>query len=117
MENASGLLQDVQSALRQYLEVKRLTFPRFYFLADQDVLEILANANTKPVQTLKPHIKKLFSAVEKLVINEDNYIIEKYISPEGETVELKSKVKISPETPPELWLNRLDLSIKETLKV
>lgn len=31
-------------------------------------------------------------------------------------MELKSKVKISPETPPELWLNRLDLSIKETLK-
>ena len=38
------------------------------------------------------------------------------MSPEGETIELKSKVKISPETPPELWLNRLDLSIKETLK-
>lgn len=39
------------------------------------MLEILANANTKPVQTLRPHIKKLFSAVEKLVIDEDNYVI------------------------------------------
>lgn len=45
LEHASGILQDVQVMLRQYLEEKRLVFPRFYFLADQDVLEILANAN------------------------------------------------------------------------
>ncbi|CAL5997617.1 Dynein_heavy chain [Hexamita inflata] len=119
-ETASSLLQDVQLALRQYLEVKRLAFSRFYFLADQDVLEILANANSKPVMTLAPHIKKLFSAVEKLDIEETSslcFTIKRFHSSEGEIVQLKCPVNIQPDIAPELWLNRLDLAIKETLKV
>ena len=56
----------MQLALRQYLEQKRLNFPRFYFLADSDVLEILANANQKPNESINPHCKKLFSCIEKI---------------------------------------------------
>lgn len=114
LEAASALLGEVQSALRAYLERKRLIFPRFYFLADSDVLEILANANSRPQQTLAPHVKKLFGAVETLEVKEGR--VTAFTSQEGERVELKCQVIVGRDAP-ELWLNRLDLAIKDTLKV
>ncbi|XP_049715502.1 dynein axonemal heavy chain 9 isoform X3 [Elephas maximus indicus] len=57
--NKSGLyekLEDIQSrlclcekALAEYLDTKRLAFPRFYFLSSSDLLDILSNG-TAPLQ-------------------------------------------------------------------
>ncbi len=38
-------LNNIQKALENYLEVKKVCFPRFYFLTNDDLLEILAKAN------------------------------------------------------------------------
>ncbi|KAH0572742.1 Dynein heavy chain [Spironucleus salmonicida] len=112
IELAQQILNECQSALRKYLEAKRLSFPKFYFLADQDVLEILANANAKPEKTLQNHVKKLFSAVEKLIFSGNKIVgLE---SSETEKIMLKQDIQI--KDAPEVWLKRLDLSIKETLK-
>ena len=83
--------------MRQYLEQKRLVFPRFYFLADQDVLEILANAGSRPEATLAPHIKKLFSGVDKLEIKgtgAERFNIIAFSSSEGETIRMFQPVLI-----------------------
>lgn len=114
LEAASALLADVQSALRAYLERKRLVFPRLYFLADADVLEILANANARPQATLAPHVKKLFGAVEALEVREGKIV--GFSSQEGEAVRLRCGIIVGRDAP-ELWLNRLDVGIKDTLKV
>ncbi|CAL6029174.1 Dynein_heavy chain [Hexamita inflata] len=117
-EQIQQVLAEVQTALRHYLEQKRLSFPRFYFLADSDVLEILANANSKPEQTINPHCKKLFSSIEKINFEEqgEGFKIISFQSSEGELIELKCQVQISNSVQPELWLNRFDLAVKETLK-
>jgi dynein heavy chain len=46
------------------LEVKRTTFSRFYFLSNDELMEILAqNENQQAVQ---PHLRKCFDAIAQI---------------------------------------------------
>ena len=68
-----------------------MIFPRFYFLADADVLELLAGASQNYLLVNK-HVKKMFSAVEKLILDENK--ITHFASTEGEEVQLRDAVVI-----------------------
>jgi dynein heavy chain 2 len=52
-------LSRCQNSLNEFLEKKRSGFPRFYFIGDDDLLEILGQS-TKP-SVIQAHLKKLFA--------------------------------------------------------
>lgn len=59
-------MEAIQRALEQYLETKRHIFPRFYFISNDDLLEILGNS--KKPELVQPHFKKLFDNINKVTM-------------------------------------------------
>ena len=57
---------------------------RFYFVGDEDLLEIIGNS--KSVPRLQKHFKKMFAGVAAVILNEDGTKILGISSREGEQV-------------------------------
>lgn len=66
LSDMSAKLEEIQKALDMYLETKRQLFPRFYFLSNDDVLEILGQSQN--AEAMQPHLKKCFDNINKLRI-------------------------------------------------
>ena len=64
LEVIQSQLSLCEKALAEYLETKRLAFPRFYFASSNDLLDILSNGN-QPLKVSK-HLTKLFDSMAKL---------------------------------------------------
>ena len=67
IEHLNGLLHSFeacQAALSEYLELKKKAFPRFYFVSDASLLDILAHG-TNPPHVVK-HISDCFSGLSDL---------------------------------------------------
>ena len=71
-EEANKNLDIVQRGLRDYLESKRAVFARFYFLSNDDLLEILSQ--TKEVENVRPHLRKVFENLMDVTFQPDKTI-------------------------------------------
>ncbi|XP_060075174.1 dynein axonemal heavy chain 6-like [Ylistrum balloti] len=122
-QNNNALLDQIQKCLEAYLESKRAIFPRFYFLSNDELLEILAQ--TRNPLAVQPHLRKCFDAIAKLEFGiqseqtEDQEVqysndILAMVSPESEKVSLGRGLKARGNV--EDWLGKVEEAMFSNLR-
>jgi dynein heavy chain len=115
-------LEMIKKGLSDYLELKRAVFARFYFLDDEGLLMILAQA--RDPTAVQPHLNKIFDNISKLTFTraegapgtERDCAISEMWSGEGEMVPMSREVlPFGPKNSGnvEMWL----LDTEQTMKV
>ncbi|XP_041832637.1 dynein heavy chain 6, axonemal-like [Melanotaenia boesemani] len=128
----NSLLDEIQKCLEDYLESKRVIFPRFSFLSSDELLKILAQ--TRNPQAVQPHLRKCFDAITRLEFallppqstgatevldaGEKENLYSKdilyMVSPEGEKVHLTKGLKAQGNV--EDWLCKVEEAMYSSLK-
>ncbi|RYP75736.1 hypothetical protein DL771_002223 [Monosporascus sp. 5C6A] len=112
LERLAELLNKIQKALGEYLEKERVSFPRFYFVGDEDLLEMIGNSNDS--LRIAKHFKKMFAGLNGLIM-EDESTITGFTSKEGEEVRLKKEISLAKVPRINDWLALLENGMKATL--
>ncbi|GLC56009.1 hypothetical protein PLESTB_001054700 [Pleodorina starrii] len=108
---ANKLLESVQKGLAEYLETKRLAFARFFFLSNDELLQILSQ--TKNPLAVQPHLRKCFEAIESLDFG-----------PGGEISAMNSREKekvpfdksMMPQGNVEIWLGEVERRMRSSVR-
>ncbi|XP_044939238.1 dynein axonemal heavy chain 2 isoform X3 [Mustela putorius furo] len=111
------VLEDIQKSLDMYLETKRHVFPRFYFLSNDDLLEILGQSRNP--EAVQPHLKKCFDNIKLLRMQKVGGPGSKWeavgmFSGDGEYVDFLHPVLL--EGPVESWLGDVERTMRVTLR-
>ena len=133
----------VQKNLEDYLETKRVAFPRFYFLSNDELLEILSQTRNPQagswwlmvggylslvniwrlitlyyslVQAVQPHLQKCFDGIRLLDFGEEvrSIDIHAMVSGEGERVALGKNLKARGSV--EVWLTAVEGSMRSSIR-
>ncbi len=123
LEIIQSQLSLCEKALAEYLETKRLAFPRFYFASSNDLLDILSNGN-QPLKVSK-HLTKLFDSMAKLKLREGKKGKDKttttttnnafaMVAKDGEVVDFDKDCLCEGQV--EVWLNRLMDTMRSTIR-
>ncbi|TPX53424.1 hypothetical protein SeMB42_g00788 [Synchytrium endobioticum] len=113
LERLAELLAKIQKALGEYLEKERQSFPRFYFVGDEDLLEIIGNS--KDVMRIQKHFKKMFAGVSSLVLDDNASEILGLASREGEIMTFFTPVSIKDNPKINDWLKLLENEMRISL--
>nr|XP_056713421.1 dynein axonemal heavy chain 11 [Euleptes europaea] len=116
LEDLQNRLSICEKALAEYLETKRLAFPRFYFVSSADLLDILSKG-AQPKQ-VTCHLIKLFDNTADLKFQDNNeksrYTALGMYSKEKEYVPFNAELECVGQV--ETWLKRLEEIMCETIR-
>jgi len=119
LDRLDTTMNTTQRALGEYLWAQRNEFSRFYFLGDDDLLEILGNSGRTAAVT--SHIGKMFSGLGGIktrqvsTANDSMEYIDAMISKDGEEVILENDIVVSKNTSGVEWLRQLEIEMYTTL--
>ena len=105
------MLDFVQKGLADYLETKRLAFARFFFLSNDELLQILSQ--TKNPLAVQPHLRKCFEAIAALNFT-DSMEITGMVSGQKEHVPFSESMY--PKGNVEDWLGVVESRMKDSVR-
>ena len=116
LEGMLECLEFCERALADYLESKRVRFPRLYFLSDDDLLDILSKG--KYPRMIMKHLKSCLDGVVELRFedgqNGDGKMALGAVSPEGEYLPFVESYECTGDV--EAWLLLLTEHIQKTIE-
>lgn len=92
-----------------YLEKQRQSFARFYFVGDEDLLEIIGNS--KEVRMVQRHFPKMFAGITSMNFEKEGDQLNGMYSREGEYVEFSKSFLISEDPTIAVWLTKVESSM------
>jgi len=121
-QESNRVLEEIQKSLEDYLETKRAAFPRFYFLSNDELLEILSQ--TRDPRAVRPHLRKCFDSMAEVEFSGEvskeqhqddvpSVWMVNMQSAEGEVVQFTDKVPCSGNV--EFWMLSLESMMRRTL--
>jgi dynein heavy chain 1, cytosolic len=113
LERLADMLHKIQKALGEYLERERSSFPRFYFVGDEDLLEIIGNS--KDILRIMKHLKKMFAGISTVKLDEDLTEIQGMASREGEEVRFSSPILLKDFPKINDWLAKIESMMQLSL--
>ena len=113
LERLSESLDKIQKALTDYLETQRQAFARFYFVGDEDLLEIIGNS--KDVINIQKHFPKMFAGISTILNENNGDLLKGMCSREDERVNFIKNIVISEDSKIDAWLKKIDLQMKVSL--
>jgi dynein heavy chain 1 len=115
LQSFTQSLQMIQKALGEYLEKQRSNFARFYFVGDEDLLEIIGNS--KMIKNVQRHFPKMFAGITTLNYDHDGDHLIGMNSREGESVPFAKPVIISEDPTIYKWLTKTEEAMQVALAV
>lgn len=113
LERLADLLQKIQKALGEYLERQRAAFPRFYFVGDEDLLEIIGNS--RDIVKIQKHLRKMFAGLAGLTLTDNDQVITGITSREGEEVAFVNPISLKEGPKINEWLTNVEKEMQFSL--
>ena len=111
LSTLSERLDSCQKSLSDYLDTKRSSFPRFFFISDDELLSVLGNSDPTSIQI---HLLKLFDNVKSMQFGRNNKVIEGQFSVEKEGYMFRNATTV--DGPVETWMTAVEDEMHVSLR-
>ena len=110
LKNMATELDACQKSLSDFLDSKRNSFARFFFISDDEMLSILGSSDVTAVQE---HCLKMFDNCKNLIFARQNKVVVGMLSSEGEILNFKTAT--AAEGPVEFWMTAVLAEMRSSL--
>jgi dynein heavy chain len=113
LKSLSERLDKCQKSLSDYLDTKRNSFPRFFFISDDELLSVLGSSDPTSIQI---HLLKLFDNVKFFKFGKNDASVDGMQEGGGAKEAFPLRTPAAIEGPVEAWMTNVETEMKVSLQ-